>query len=142
MMTETQAETAGGSASSIQTGSFPMPQFMVIARDQGFDSALSPAEMQEILAKYIAWGQALAAKGKLVTGNKLKDGEGRVVGAVGGRAGLAAALVTDGPYAESKEVLGGYWILDAANYDEAVALVSDSPHIQFGTLEVRAVEML
>ncbi|MDX2221279.1 MAG: SDR family NAD(P)-dependent oxidoreductase [Rhodospirillaceae bacterium] len=142
MMTETQAYRAGASISSIQQGSFQMPQFMVIARDQGFGSAMSPAEMQAILAKYMAWGQALAARGKLVTGNKLKDGEGRVVGTAGGRAGKAGALVTDGPYAESKEVLGGYWILEAATYDEAVALVSDSPHIQFGTLEVRAVETM
>jgi hypothetical protein len=118
-----------------------MPKFMVIPRDPPEGLGLSPAEMQKILEKYMAWTRKLAEAGKLDHGNKLKDGEGRVVGKRGGEKG-PAFTVTDGPYAESKEVLGGYWVILARDYDEAVRLVMDSPHLQFGTLEIRAVEVL
>jgi hypothetical protein len=118
-----------------------MPKYMVIPRDPPQGLGLSPAEMQQIIQKYMDWTKALAQAGKLDHGNKLKDGEGRVIGKVGGEKG-PKWTVTDGPYTESKEIMGGYWILSAANYDEAVKLVSDSPHLQFGTLEVREVDEL
>jgi hypothetical protein len=49
-------------------------------------------------------------------------------------------MVTDGPYVESKEFLGGFWIVEAASYDEMVKLVSDSPHLAAGSLELRQIE--
>jgi hypothetical protein len=51
--------------------------------------------------------------------------------------------VTDGPYAETKEIIGGYWIISAENYDEAVELTRDCPSLEFGArMEVREVEPL
>ncbi|MDX2142696.1 MAG: YciI family protein [Rhodospirillaceae bacterium] len=117
-----------------------MAKFMVIARGD-LPPGMSPADMQRVLEKYMAWGQRLGAKGKLDHGNKLKDREGRVVGKVGGEKG-SKPTVTDGPYAEAKEIIGGYWILEAKDYAEAMSLVVDSPHLEYGTLEVRAVEVL
>ena len=49
-------------------------------------------------------------------------------------------MVTDGPYVESKEFLGGFWIIEADSYDEMVELVSDSPHLAAGSLELRQIE--
>ena len=52
-------------------------------------------------------------------------------------------VLTDGPYAETKEVIGGYWIVGASSYDEAVALAHDCPQLEFGgSIEVREVEDL
>ena len=117
-----------------------MAKFMVLARGD-LPSEMSPAEMQAVLEKYMVWGQRLDEKGKIDHGNKLQDGHGRVIGKVGGDRS-PKTTITDGPYTEAKEVLGGYWILNAKDYDEVISLVADSPHIEYGTLEIRAVEDL
>ena len=52
-------------------------------------------------------------------------------------------MVTDGPYSETKEVLGGYYLIEAANYDEAVRRCKDHPHLEHGgTIEVRQIEKM
>jgi hypothetical protein len=116
-----------------------MPRYLLVARDSGdwsqLAGAASPAEIQAIIAKYRAWSERVAAQGKLLTGEKLRDGEGRVLKGQG-----KSTKVLDGPHSESKEVIGGFWILQADDYEEAVQLVSDSPHLQFGSLELRAIE--
>ncbi len=113
-----------------------MSRFLVLLRDEpsGFAS-LGPAEMQAVIEKYIAWGDALRASGHLVMGEKLVDGTGRVVRGAG-------PVVTDGPYAESRELVGGVYVLQAADYAEAVRIMSDSPHLAFGSIEVREIEDL
>ncbi len=116
-----------------------MPKYLLVARDAGNWSELavdaSPAEIQAIIGKYRAWAEKVAAQGKLMLGEKLRDGEGRVLKGQG-----KGAKVTDGPHSESKEVIGGFWILQAGSYQEAVKLASDSPHLQFGSLELREIE--
>jgi len=116
-----------------------MARFLMVARDAGDMSAIagdvSPEEIQAILNKYSAWSEKLAKQGRLQGGDKLADGEGRVLSANGG-----SVRVTDGPHAASKEVIGGYWILSADSYEDAVKLASDCPHLEFGTLEIRQIE--
>jgi hypothetical protein len=116
-----------------------MPKYLLVARDSGtWESAagtMSPSEMQAILAQYSAWGARVAGQGKLKEGHKLRDGEGKVI-----RSQKERLRVTDGPHSESKEVIGGIWVLEADSYDEVVKLASDSPHLQFGSLEVRQIE--
>jgi hypothetical protein len=46
----------------------------------------------------------------------------------------------DGPFSETKEVIGGYWILEADSYDEMQELVADCPHLEHGRLEIRQIE--
>ena len=114
-----------------------MASFMLIARDvpQGF-ADVSPEDMQRIIEKYVAWGNKLEKAGKKRAGNKLRDGEGRVLRGNGGK-----LAITDGPFSETKEVIGGYWLIDAADYDEAIELSRDCPHIEYGaSLEIREVE--
>lgn len=109
-----------------------MPQFVLMLRDSGaFPEDISPEEIQQILERYGAWSERVGAKGQ-----KLRDEEGRVVT----RKDNGGVTVTDGPYAESKEVIGGYFVVDASDYDAAAKLVEDCPHLQFGSIEIRQIE--
>jgi hypothetical protein len=49
-------------------------------------------------------------------------------------------MVTDGPYVETREVLGGFFHLVAESFDQAVELARDCPHLEYGTIEIREVE--
>lgn len=113
-----------------------MPQYMLFLYDSGaMPPDLSPEDMQGIIQRYIDWRTKAAANGRRVEGHKLRDGEGRLL-----RGTVGAPTMTDGPYAEAKEIIGGLFLIDARNYDEAVTLASDCPHLDFGTIEIREVE--
>ncbi len=118
-----------------------MPQYMLIAlasAEPPADMEFTPEMIQAVIEKYNAWTEKLVQSGKLAGINKLRDGEGRVLRGFGDK-----LVVTDGPYAETKEVIGGYWIVEAASYEEAVELARDSPQLEFGgSIEVREVEDL
>ena len=107
-----------------------MPQYMLLLRNEPFPTDLSPEEMQAIFLRYREWMQTM----KTVGGQKLKDGEGRIV-----RANGSGVQVTDGRFAEAKEILGGFFIIEAATYDHAIAMASKGPHLDYGSIEVRAV---
>ena len=113
-----------------------MSRFLVLLRDDpsGFAS-LSPAEMQTIIEKYNAWGARLRASGHMLMGEKLVDGTGKV-------ARGASPVVSEGPYAEAREIVGGAYVLQARDFDEAVSIMSDSPHLAFGSIEIREIEEL
>jgi len=101
-----------------------MAQFMLLLYDNPTDwAAVSPEEMQKAIEKYFAW-----AKLPFVVGSeRLTDDAGRVVKTVGGQ-----KQTTDGPYSESKEVLGGYYTIEAADYEEAEAKANEHPHLEYG----------
>lgn len=117
-----------------------MPRFMLLLYDapEAVQSWLqsSPEEIEAGIAEYVAWSERLAAAGRLVATDKLADGEGRVLRGAG-----RALTVTDGPFTETKELIGGYFIIEADSYDEAVRLASDCPHLQHGTVEIRAIDV-
>jgi hypothetical protein len=116
-----------------------MPKYLLALYDpqasmEAFQT-MSPEEMQRVIEKYSAWSRRAAQKG-LLAGHKLRDGEGRVA-----RRAAGQLRVIDGPFTESKEVLGGVYLIEAATYDEVLALVSDSPHLEYGgTIEIREIE--
>lgn len=114
-----------------------MPDYMLLLYDNPTDfQDVSPGEMQKIIEKYRAWGGRLRAAGRLIDSHKLRDGQGRVV-----TPGNGKPRVLDGPYSETKEVVGGYFAVRAADYDEAVKLCADCPHLELGgTIEVREIE--
>ena len=114
-----------------------MADYMLLLYDDNtaFDG-ISPEVMQQIIARYGAWRDQLAERGQLVGGNKLIDGEGRVL-----RGSGDAMRVLDGPFSEAKEVIGGYFAIRAASYDEAVTIASGCPHLDFGTVEIREIEV-
>ena len=86
-----------------------------------------------VMNKYREWSEKIASK--IVVAHKLKDGEGRVLN-------LADGKVKDGPFAETKETIGGFYIVEAKNYDEAQQIAADCPTLLFqgGYVEIREVE--
>ncbi len=108
-----------------------MPQYMLLLHgDPSHWGTLSPEDMLKGIDKYMGW----AKKPFFVSGKRLRDDEpGRVI-----RSGQGQPRISDGPYSETKEVLGGYYLIEAANYDEAVQRSLDHPQLEYGgTIEVR-----
>jgi hypothetical protein len=115
-----------------------MPDYMLLLRDNKSEFLkLSPDEIQRVIQKYIAWGDSLRRRGLLVGNNKLTDGTARVMRREGGH-----IQVTDGPFAESKEVLGGYYTIRADSYEQAIERCQDCPHLEYGSIEIREVEVV
>ena len=114
-----------------------MSQFMLLLHDHGTFPTLSPEEIQGVIRRYMEWRGRIASNGRSISGHKLKDGEGRLL-----RGKVGAPVVTDGPYAEATEVIGGLFVIDARDYDEAQRLASDCPHLEFGTIEIREIQQL
>lgn len=114
-----------------------MAQFVLLLHERPADfSNVSAEEIQAIVSEYVAWRKKLEAEGRLVAGQKLKDEGGRHLSARDGE-----VRVVDGPYAEAKEVMGGYFIIEAANYDEAIDVSKGCPHLKFGgRIELREVD--
>jgi len=113
-----------------------MPKYALLPyeKEDAF-GGLSPQEMQAVVQRYHRWTKKVASQGKLLAGHKLADGEGRLLTGAGD-----AMKVTDGPFSESKEVLGGLWIVEADDWDGAVALAAGCPHLEFGALSIRRLE--
>ena len=109
-----------------------MPQYMLLLYDDPAGwMKLSPEEMQKATEKYMAWTKKPFTKDS----KRLAQDVGRVIRSQGGK-----PKATDGPYSETKEILGGYYTIEAASYDEAVKLALNHPQIEYGgTVEVRHV---
>jgi hypothetical protein len=108
-----------------------MPDFVFLFRGGEADRR-SPEEMQRIVERYIAWVRELRAQGKFKAGDELRA-EGRIVTRQGGQ-------ITDGPFIETKEAVGGYFLIEAADYAEAVAIARRSPNLDNGgAVEVRQI---
>lgn len=114
-----------------------MPKYMLLLHDDvSAFAGMSPAEMQKVIEKYVAWGNRLRAAGIMTDGQKLADEPGRVM-----RKGKDGVRVTNGPYSETHEVLGGYYTIEAASYEEAIERARDCPQLEYGgTIEVREVD--
>ena len=98
----------------------------------------SPDAFLAVTKEYMAWTDKIRAEGRHKAGDKLTDDPGKVIRAEGGR-----TSVTDGPYAESKEVVGGYYIISAGDYEEAVRVAQTCPHLKFGgRIEVRQIDKM
>jgi hypothetical protein len=115
-----------------------MPQYMLLLyNDPSGWKTLSPDDMQKAIQKFVAWRNKIQNQKVLVGSHKLADDPGKVM------RGQGPVRVTDGPYSETKEVLGGYFLIEAANYDAAVNLARDCPGLEFGgTIEVREVDSM
>ena len=112
-----------------------MPRYMLLINDTPADYAdLTPQQIEEIIGKFMAWTQSLQERGKLLGGEKLKDEGGKRVTSAG---------VVDGPFAETKEIVGGYYLIEAADYAEAAELSRECPSLAMGgSVDVREVDEL
>lgn len=106
-----------------------MAQFILMIRGGDADyESMSPEEAQAVVQRYIDWGNRLRGEGSYVDANQLAD-EGAV---------LRGSTVIDGPYAETKEGIGGYYIVEASDLDAAVEIAKGCPVLQYnGAVEVR-----
>ena len=107
-----------------------MAEFMLLFRNDIHAREMTPEQFQETGKLWWAWMQKLEAQKKFVSaGNRLSKA-GRVV--------KAKNVVTDGPYAEIKEMLAGFMVITAEDFDEAVSIAKECPIIQMGgNVEVR-----
>lgn len=109
-----------------------MAQYMLLLyNDPSGWSKLSPEEMQKATEKYMAWTNKPFTRDS----KRLTQDTGRVIRSTNGK-----PHATDGPYSETKEVLAGYYTIEAPNYEEAVKLALAHPHVEYGgAVEVRQV---
>ncbi|MCA0374177.1 MAG: YciI family protein [Gemmatimonadetes bacterium] len=116
-----------------------MATFMLLLFDDPTEYAdMSPDQLQAVVEKYMAWSAEMGAAGRLQGGHKLRDEGGRIVRSEGG-----AVVVRDGPYAEVREVVSGYFLIEAADYADAVAVASTCPHAHSrGSMHVREIEVI
>ena len=112
-----------------------MPQFMLFIRNGDEPSQLSPEEIQEAIQRFSAWARKLREQGKLVAVEKLKDNEGLLLSTRNGQ------IVVDGPFAETKETIGGYFVIEAGNLEQAIEITKESPALTHGgKVELRELE--
>lgn len=108
-------------------------EYMLLFRGPHWDRGLSTQELQAAVDKVMAWFERLNARGKVKIGQPLSSGGRTISGGNGG-------LVVDGPFAESKEAVGGYLVLQADNLNEAVEIARSAPMLKYGiTVEVRPI---
>jgi hypothetical protein len=106
--------------------------YMLIFRGNDWHKGLSAEQMQKISDQWMAWFKGLTEQGKAVAGNPLEP-KGKIVSGKNRR-------VVDGPFAESKEAVGGYFLLAVSGLDEAVAIAQGCPGLPYGAkVEVRPV---
>jgi len=108
-----------------------MEKFMFIFQGgMASDNQQSPEQMQANMGKWMAWIDKLSKAGKYVAGEPLLPGGKLVSG--------KDKKVTDGPYTEGKEIVGGFFIINAADYDDAVSIAKDCPDYEYGaSVQVR-----
>jgi hypothetical protein len=111
---------------------------LLLHLDEGVRQRRTPPEFAAQMREFRAWTDEIRAAGRMRSGNKLTDDAGRIVKSLNGR-----ISTTDGPYAESKEVLGGFYVINASDYADACRLAGSCPHLKYGyRVELRQVEEL
>jgi len=107
--------------------------YLLLFRGNVWDRGLSPAQLQKVVSDWYAWFERLKKEGKCIGGNPLEM-EGKVVSGKQGR------TIADGPFAESKEAIGGYFYLQVADENEAIEIAKQCPGLEYGSVvEVRPV---
>jgi hypothetical protein len=114
-------------------------QFMMLLHgDEAGYAAMSEKERGEVFEAFMAYNRELAEAGVLRGGSSLKPSPtGTVLRGADGK-----IVVTDGPFAESREQIGGYYILETASLDDATHWASKCPMVWAGAIELREIEVV
>jgi hypothetical protein len=105
--------------------------YLLLFRGKEWDEGLSDEELQEVIGRLMGWFDGVSKSGKVKGGQPLAR-SGKFVSGKNGR------VVADGPFAESKEVIGGYLMLDVETLEEALAIAKSYPCLQYDiSIEVR-----
>lgn len=106
-------------------------EYLVISRGQ-WDESLPPEEIQQAIDHFYVWLAQCVAAGKMKTGQRL---------ATGGKTVFGNGVVTDGPFGEAKEAVGGYWHILASSLEEAAQIIAGNPCLNCGIFfELRPIE--
>src|SRR5262245_25324909 len=100
---------------SSNSNSTEKSDYLLLFRGANWDKGLSPEQLQKVVTDWYAWFERLKAEGKCLGGHPLQE-SGKVISGHGGR------TVADGPFAESKETVAGYFYLQVSGEAEAVAI--------------------
>jgi hypothetical protein len=110
-----------------------MKYMLLIHQDERGWDRLSEAERQQIYGEYRKFSEELKASGRYLAGSELHP----TAAATSVRVRDGKRLVTDGPFAETREQLGGYYLVNAKDLDEAIGLAARVPSARVGTIEIR-----
>lgn len=112
-----------------------MQYILLIYANEKWNEALSQAERRAFFAEYGEFTKGIVASGNFRAGDPLKaSSEATTVRVRDGK-----RQVTDGPFAETREQLGGYYVIEAADLDEAIAIAARVPSARIGSIEVRPI---
>jgi len=107
-------------------------EYMLLFRGAQWDKGLSPEDIQKIMSQWNNWFERLTLQGKVKSAHPLER-KGKIVSGKG-------RTVADGPFAESKEAIGGYFLLVLDDFNEALEIAKECPALEYGmTVEVRPV---
>jgi hypothetical protein len=112
-----------------------MRYLLMICTDEKVTEELSTEELSAATAEYAAFGEEMARRGVLLGGERLR----RTADATTVRVRDGEVLVADGPFAETKEQVGGFFLVECADLDEAIEVASKIPGARLGTIEVRPI---
>src|SRR5882724_11825216 len=99
-------------------------EYLLLFRGSSWDKGLSPEQLQKTMGQFMDWFERLKQQGKVKAGQPLER-QGRIVSGKKGR------TVADGPFAESKEAIGGYFLLQVADFNEALAIARQCPVLEY-----------
>jgi hypothetical protein len=112
-----------------------MKYLLTIYMDESRFAEATPEDVQQVMAAYEAFGRAASEAGVMLGGEGLQpSGTATVV-----RVRDGEAVTSDGPFAETREQLGGYYLLDCRDLDDALSWAARIPGAQTGAIEVRPV---
>jgi hypothetical protein len=114
-----------------------MQYLLLIYANEAETAALPEAEMATMMAGYGEFTKAIVQAGNFKAGDRLRP----VSTATTVRVRNGKTMTTDGPFAETREQLGGYYLVEAANLDEATAIAARIPGASYGSVEVRPIWM-
>ena len=108
---------------------------LLICGDEQADFAMSPAEAEERMGKYVKFGEEMGQRGVLTGGERVRP----TTDATTVQVRDGKVLTSDGPFAETKEQIGGFYLVDCKDLDEAIEIASKIQGAQTGTIEVRPI---
>ena len=112
-----------------------MRYLLMICTDESADEALSEQEASARFAEYGVWMEEMGKRGVLQGGERLRP----TTDATTVRVRDGEVLTADGPFAETKEQMGGFYLVDCKDLDEAIDVASKIPGARIGTIEVRPI---
>jgi hypothetical protein len=112
-----------------------MRYVLMICTDQSAEQAMSPEEGAAMMAEYATFGEAAGARGVLQGGERLRP----TTDATTVRVRAGEVLTSDGPFAETKEQIGGFYLVECKDLDQAIDVASKIPGARQGAIEVRPI---